>query len=115
MKERNKNAPIDDPALVEVLQRQQDFRRIELRPTRCELFALDVEHEISAGDVLHYEINSCFRLEAGVQAEEEGVALPGGGEEDALFGFGAVRTEGMSFLSVTETERGRTTRLRRSR
>lgn len=55
--------PIDNPFRVEVLEGEQDLTSVEFGLSQCELFLLDVKHEISAGDVLHDEVDPCLRLE----------------------------------------------------
>jgi len=80
---------VDDSVLVEVFERQADFRSVEsalnvsdghsltsrinrldlLSPLGTELPALDVQHQVTTRYVLHHKVNPRFRLEACVQIE----------------------------------------------
>jgi len=77
---------VDDAVLVEILQGQTDFCGIKsamqsaictesqmlvdlLCPLSAELSSLNVQHQISTTDILHDEVDSCFRLEASMKAE----------------------------------------------
>lgn len=77
---------VDDAVLVEVLECQANFRRVELRSLGAELAALDVQHQITARDVLHDEVDPSLGLKAGMQVGEERVALLVRNEEDPLLG-----------------------------
>lgn len=81
------DAPVHDPVLVKVLEREQDFSGVELCAPRRELLPLDVEHEISSRHVLHDKVDTRLGLKARVEAEEERVPFACGGEEDALLRF----------------------------
>ena len=48
---------------MEILEGQKHFRRVELRLSQGELFALDVQHEITSADVLHDEVDTRLGLE----------------------------------------------------
>lgn len=101
----NENAPVHDPVLVEVLEREEDFGSVELGSSRRELLPLDVEHEISSRHVLHDKVDASFRLEARVEAEEERVAFARSGEEDALLRFRTARTIVRQSQPLDEEER----------
>jgi|SRR5690242_11178 len=49
-----------------------------------ELSSLDMQHQVSTADVLHDEVDSSFRLEAGMKVEQEGVPLFVGNQEHPL-------------------------------
>lgn len=54
--------PVDDPMLMQELQRARDFRRIELRSRLVELpRPLDLEHEITTVHVFHNEEETILR------------------------------------------------------
>lgn len=61
--------PVHNSIVVEVLQRQADFCRIELSASRRELLALDVQEKIAATYILHHEIDTRLGLEAGMQID----------------------------------------------
>ena len=48
---------------MEVLEREQHLRRVELRLPERELLPLDVQHEITTADVLHDEVDTRLSLE----------------------------------------------------
>ncbi len=83
------HSPIDDTFGVEILQRKKHFTCIKLGLPKRELLFLDVQHEIPSADVLHDEVDSCLRLEAGVKSKEEGVTFLSSSEENPLFGLRA--------------------------
>jgi hypothetical protein len=66
---------VDDTVLVEVLERQANFCRIELRALGAKLTTLDVQHQIATADVLHDKVYSGLGLEAGVEVGQEGMAF----------------------------------------
>ena len=69
---------------MEVLEGQKHFRRVELRLSQGELFALDVQHEITSADVLHDEVDTRLGLETRMETEQEGVSLSGSSQEYPL-------------------------------
>ena len=71
---------------MEVLEGEQHFRRVELRLTKRELLALNVQHEVTTAHVLHNEVDTGLCLETRMQAEQERVAFLGRSKEDALLG-----------------------------
>jgi hypothetical protein len=77
---------VDDAVFVKVLQRQAYLGRVKLRALGAKLPALDVQHEIAAADVLHDEVHPGLRLEAGVEIEQERMALLVRDEEHSLLG-----------------------------
>jgi hypothetical protein len=77
---------VDDAVLVEVLQSQTHLGSVKLRSLGAKLSALDVQHEITTADVLHDEVHPGLRLEAGVEIEQERMALLVRDEEHSLLG-----------------------------
>ena len=62
---------VNDTALVQEQQSQDDFCRVKTRARLVELPGLlDLEHEIAAVDVLHDKEEAVVRLEAGVQLRQ---------------------------------------------
>lgn len=94
---------VDDAAPMQELERQQDLGRVEARPTRGELLALDVQHQVAAAgsisvvgarrraapDILHAQVDARLGLEARVESEQERVILARGSEEDPLLRLSA--------------------------
>lgn len=60
---------VDDAVRVEVLQSKKDLRRVKLGLTKRELFALDVQHEVTSTNVLHDKVHARLSLETRVQAK----------------------------------------------
>lgn len=61
------NVPVDDAIGMEVFQRKEDFRGVELGLAQRELLALNVQHEITSAHVFHHKVYSGLCLEARVQ------------------------------------------------
>lgn len=108
-----RDSPIDDAILVKVLECKQHFGGVELSPPRCKLFALDVEHEVSARDVLHDKVDASLGLETRVQSEEERMSLACSSEEDPLLRLCPADPTASEQASRCRSE-GLTTRPRRS-
>ena len=102
--------PVDDTVGMEVFKREQDLGSIELCLPERELLALDVQHEITAGDVLHDEVDTRFSLEARVQAEQERMPLACSGHEYPLFGTGTGQTD-VSIIVAARKTRGASARI----
>jgi len=68
-KEMEISEPVNDPICVEVFKCEEDFRCIELGLPQRKLFALDMQHQISAANVFHDKVYTGLRLEAGVKSE----------------------------------------------
>ena len=92
---------VDDTVFMEVFQRQAHLSSVEpiklvlehpggrcLRNLLCafcpKLTTLNVPHEISTANILHYEINSRLGLETSMQIQQEGVMLFVCDQEDSL-------------------------------
>ena len=78
------NVPIDDPVLMEILQRKQHLRSIELGLTKRELLPLDMQHQISSTHVLHDKVDTSLGLEARMQPEQERMTFPRRRQENTL-------------------------------
>ena len=75
---------IDDSILVKVFEREAHLGGVKLRALEPKLTTLDVQHEITTGNILHDKVDASLGLEAGMQVKEEGVTFLVGNEEDAL-------------------------------
>lgn len=76
---------------MEVLESEQHLASVELGLSEGELLFLDVKHEISTRHILHHKVDSGLRLETRVQAEQEGVSLLRGGQEDSFLRLSTAR------------------------
>lgn len=71
---------------MQVLQPEDDARRVEDGPRLGEDVSVNVHHEVAAGRVLHDEANVGVRLEASEHVDQEGVAHRISHLEDAFLG-----------------------------
>lgn len=61
--------PVYNPLGMEIFQGEEYFASVVFSLSECELFLLDVKHEIAAGYVFHDEVDAGFGLETRVKVE----------------------------------------------
>lgn len=93
---------VHDALFMEVFESEKYFCSIEARSSGCELFSLNMQHEIPARNVFHaaetdkissvilieqpdsHKVDTCLSLEAGVQVQQEWMSFSGSRQEDSF-------------------------------